>query len=269
MNIFFQDYIERKELMQFITSFKSIAWVGYLMRESDCSTVYQLIKAQSSDDPKIQSKFQPKSELRFLYRKLCGENLRVRTRIEMYEEIVPGSESILQHPLFTMLGALHVDSWLFPVTQESEIEKLPAGFKNKLRRIKMRFSKELLSPMKSSTISQFLKGDSLDCLAALLMLYEICHQQYVRPAFFRALEKSMFRLVIRMFCFHYDPRWAYKFLKLVQLKINDIYAVRSPIKRFIENSPRKKEYVPAFFNRVNSEPCLLRLIRRTKAINQK
>lgn len=267
MGRFLTTYVERNSLDKFINAFKSVAWLSYVINKRNGSTVYSFTQAQGVTDPKIQPVLNSANEIRFLYRKQSGERLRVNSKIEMYEALVPGSANILEHPLFCFLNNHYPEYWLYnPQSVEAQANKFPHQQSKLLLRLNARLSQKLISPLKHSIIEQLAEGNEIDGLAALLFLYLLCQRQYVRPSFFWKLEKFMFRIVIKMFCFNFDPKWAFQLIRAIRLKLDDIDNIASNIKTEIMSSKHKRRFKHIFFHRVTKTCYLSDLIKRSKSI---
>lgn len=268
MNQFLSALAERNSVDKFISAFKSIVWLSYVMGKMKCSTVYRTAQVMSSTDPKTQQLLIFEQENRFLCRKRCGEVLRVHSKIQAYETLVPGSANILEHPLFCFLSNRFPEYWLYcPEAVEAEVNKLPQQQSKWLLRLNTRLLKRLSSPLKLSVIKHLLAGDAIDALAALLFLYAVCHRQYVRPSFFCALEKEMLRLIIQRLCLDFDVKWGYQLIKAIQLKFDDIEDCQSPIKKLTQQSRRKKSFHPTLMRQVTNLDYLKELVGLSDASN--
>ncbi len=257
-------YVERNNLDKFINSFKSVVWLSYVINKRNGSTVYRFTQTQEVTDPKIQQALNSPKEIRFLYRKQSGERLRVNSKIEMYEALVPGSANILEHPLFCFLNNHHQEYWLYnQEAVEAVTSNLPHPQSKLLSRLNARLSQKLLSPLKHSIIERLAEGDEIDGLAALLFLYLLCQRQYVRPSFFWKLEKFMFRIVIKLFCFNLDPKWAFQLIRAIRIKLDDIDDMASNIKTEIMSSKHKRRFRHIFFHRITNKHYLSDLIKRS------
>lgn len=258
---------ERAELARCLISFKSMVWVRYLLRHKKCSSVYELNNLLRASEPSFEHILRSQKISGLLYRKQKGEPIRVRRVIESYDAMVPGSANILEHPIFGILNGLKLNYWCNDEEQlKVAIASLPNKQRNLVLKLNQRLTCRLKSPLKRIILERLGDAEEIDALTALLIIYAICQRQYVRPSFFWALEKTMFRVVIRMFCLHYHPKIAFQVVRAIQFALDDIDAHDSKIKFEIQFSRRKRRFNHIFFHRISNEKHLQKLISKARTL---
>jgi hypothetical protein len=269
MQYFFEHYYFLQSNKKLVRALKSMTWIDYLLIQTKSKSVSEFIRTIKANDPKIRHALDCECNSGFLNRKKRGEQLRNKAKIANYEQLVPSSKAMLHHPLFAILSTSWVWDWGF---RELILEFVLDGVAEKqskvLKRMAIRLSKGALrSPLKLTIIKTLIKDSPIDNVTSLLFLYLLCQTQYVRPSFFRVLEKSLLRAVVKLFYKGYNKKWALPLIKAINQILVDVQIFPEIPYRELNFQTRKKRYAPIFFRRVETEQRLLKLITNSQKVD--
>lgn len=267
MTRLFDTYAERVALNKALKSLAPMVWVNYLLHEKKCSSLNEFHQIIQATDPATSQMLKSQMTSGFMYRKSKGQVFSRSAIVDAYEELVPGSAKCLSHPLFRILNCVEERSWYFDEVQlNGELQRLPTEQRAIILNLNERLNLRLQSPLKLALVEKLADAKSIDALASLQIVYVLCQKQYVRPSFFWALEKTMFRIVIKMFSSEFHDSMAFPLIRATRFLLDDIDDNDSRLKTEVRFSNRKKRYQPIFFHRISSEQQILKLLTRIRAL---